>query len=43
MKSLNLFEKRDNLIIKILSYELDGQTFVKVFEGISFEALSNLP
>lgn len=42
MKNLNLIDKRDSLIIRILTYNLDGDIFVKVFEGISFEALANL-
>lgn len=41
MKELKLFDKRDSLIIRLLTYDLDGDTFVKVFEGISFEALAN--
>ncbi|KAL4482270.1 hypothetical protein ABPG72_018051 [Tetrahymena utriculariae] len=43
MKNLGLFEKRDNLVIKIITYEQDGNKFVKVFECISFEALVNHP
>jgi len=42
MKELKFFEKRDSLIIRILTYDLDGVTFIKVFEGIPFGALTDL-
>lgn len=40
MKSNNLFEIRDNLLISTLRQEIQPQILLKTLEGVSFEALS---
>lgn len=41
MKTLGLFELRDNLLMLILRYEIKTEKFHKILEGFSFENLAN--
>ena len=41
MKSLNLFDLRDNLLMQIIKFDIKSDRFHKILEGFSFESLAN--